>query len=57
MSAAWFWASRGLNELADDRTNDDDLEDFKTITKIINGGTTGLQERLKLFKAVEAVLT
>jgi len=53
LSAAWFWASRGLNELADDRTDDNDLEDFTTITRRINGGTVGLQERFKLFKLAE----
>jgi putative chitinase len=57
MSAAWFWASHGLNELADDRTDDNDLEDFTSITKIINGGTVGLQERFKLFTAAEQALT
>ena len=56
MSAAWFWASRGLNELADDKTGDNDLEDFTTITMRINGGTAGLQNRFQLFKAAEAAL-
>jgi putative chitinase len=56
MAAAWFWASRGLNELADDKTDDDDLEDFTTITRRINGGTAGLQERFALFKSAEAAL-
>lgn len=56
MSAAWFWASRGLNALADDRTDDNDLEDFTRITKIINGGTVGLQERFALYKQAEAAL-
>ena len=37
-SAAWFWASRGLNDLAD-------KGDFYRITKRINGGTNGLKER------------
>ena len=37
-SAAWFWASRGLNDLAD-------KGDFDRITKRINGGTNGLKER------------
>ena len=37
-SAAWFWASRGLNDLAD-------KGDFKRITKRINGGYNGLKER------------
>jgi putative chitinase len=50
LSAAWFWASNGLNALADDETGDDDLEDFSQITKRINGGTTGIQARFALFK-------
>lgn len=37
-SAAWFWASRGLNDLAD-------RGDFERITKRINGGLNGLKER------------
>jgi putative chitinase len=56
MSAAWFWASRGLNALADDRTDDSDLEDFTRITKIINGGTVGLNERFALYKQAAAAL-
>ncbi len=56
MAAAWFWASRGLNELADDETDDNDLEDFRSITQRINGGTAGIQERFALFKAMEAAL-
>ena len=38
-SAAWFWASRGLNDLSD-------RGDFERITKRINGGLNGYQERL-----------
>ena len=38
-SAAWFWASRGLNGLSD-------RGDFERITKRINGGLNGYQERL-----------
>jgi putative chitinase len=34
MSAAWFWASHGLNEVAD-------TGDFEKTTKIINGGLNG----------------
>ena len=56
MSAAWFWSSRGLNGLADDGTGDDDLEDFAEITKRINGGTTGLKDRLALLNEVAANL-
>ncbi|MGE8668017.1 MAG: glycoside hydrolase family 19 protein [Achromobacter mucicolens] len=56
MSAGWYWQSRGLNELADDRTHDDDLEDFARITRRINGGLAGLKERFALFKRVYAEL-
>ncbi len=56
LSAAWFWASLGLNELADDKTADDDLEDFKLITKRINGGLNGLTERANLALAIRAKL-
>jgi len=53
-SAAWFWQSRGLNALADDKTDDDDLEDFKAITLRINGGTNGLKMRLALLNKILA---
>jgi putative chitinase len=56
MIAAWFWSSRGLNALADDRTDDDDLEDFRAITIAINGGVTGLQARLALLNELDAKL-
>ena len=52
MSAAYFWYSHGLNALADDETDDNDLEDFTTITKKINGDTAGLKERFALFKTI-----
>jgi putative chitinase len=39
LSAGWFWNKRGLNSLADN-------EDWTTITKRINGGTIGLQDRI-----------
>lgn len=39
LSAAWFWDSRNLNELAD-------RGDIRAITKKINGGLTGYQDRL-----------
>lgn len=56
LSAGWYWQSRGLNELADDRTHDDDLEDFARITRRINGGLVGLKDRFALFKQVYAEL-
>jgi len=47
MSAGWFWNKRGLNALADN-------QDWETITKRINGGTLGLQDRIdKTHKAMD----
>lgn len=48
-SAAWFWKSHGLNELAD-------AGEFETITKRINGGLTGYPDRLALWGAAKDVL-
>lgn len=48
-SAAWFWQSHGLNELAD-------KQDFLRITKRINGGTNGWHERQKYYqRALEVI--
>jgi len=48
-SAAWFWQSNGLNELAD-------KGQFTTITRRINGGLNGLDARLQLWARAKAVL-
>ena len=48
-SAAWFWHSNGLNELAD-------KDQFTTITRRINGGLNGLDDRLQLWVRAKAVL-
>ena len=48
-SAAWFWQSNGLNELADN-------DQFTTITRRINGGLNGLDDRLQLWARAKAVL-
>ncbi|MGY2094491.1 glycoside hydrolase family 19 protein [Pseudomonas simiae] len=49
MSAAWFWSTRGLNTLADQ-------SDFLKITKRINGGLNGLEDRLQLWERAKRVL-
>lgn len=49
MSAGWYWQKTGLNSLADKC-------DFLTITKKINGGTNGLEERQALYKRALEVL-
>lgn len=41
LSSIYFWTSKGLNALAD-------KDEFTKITKIINGGTNGIDNRLKL---------
>ena len=48
-SAAWFWYSMGLNELAD-------AGDFKKITRRINGGLNGYAERCAFLAAAEQAI-
>lgn len=49
MSAAWFWDRARLNALAD-------KGDFLLITKRINGGTNGLEERQAFYERALKVL-
>jgi len=49
MSAGWYWQKTGLNSLAD-------KGDFLAITKKINGGTNGLEDRQALYKRALEVL-
>jgi len=49
MSAAWFWSTRGLNTLADQGQ-------FVKITRRINGGVNGLEDRLQLWERAKKVL-
>ena len=42
-SAAWFWEANNLNQWAD-------AGDILTLTKRINGGTIGLEDRIKHYK-------
>jgi len=49
LSAAWFWWDRGLNELADAGL-------FDRITRVINGGDTGREDRLQLWAKAKVVL-
>jgi putative chitinase len=46
LSAGWFWNKKGLNSLAD-------ASDLETMTKRINGGLIGLEDRkAKIAKAL-----
>lgn len=47
--AAWYWHSRNLNALAD-------AGDMRGITRKINGGLTGLADRLKRYEIARDVL-
>lgn len=47
LSAAWFWDSNNLNTLADKGDTDSDVT---AITKRVNGGTHGLDDRLSKFR-------
>lgn len=55
-SAGWFWQSNGLNELADKLGGADDYEVFKQITKRINGGYNGLEDRTELYENTKKVI-
>lgn len=48
-SAAWFWHQAGLNTLAD-------KGEFSRVTRRINGGLNGLEDRLKLWAKAREVL-
>ena len=48
-SACWFWATNKLERFAD-------ADDNLGLTKKINGGTIGLEDRNKRYKAAKAIL-
>lgn len=48
-SACWFWKTNGLNQIADSG-------DIVAMTKRINGGTIGLEDRQKHYRHALAVL-
>lgn len=49
LSASQYWSDHGLSALAD-------AGDFETITRRINGGTNGLEDRVELWKSAKAAL-
>jgi putative chitinase len=56
LSAAWFWQSHGLNELADLLDGDTHDGVFVQITRGIDGGTAGLSERQAYWQRARAAL-
>lgn len=53
VSAGWFWQNHKLNEIADKGI---DTEVVSKITKVINGGTNGLSDRIILFNKYLGIL-
>jgi putative chitinase len=49
LSAAWWWTNHYLNGYAD-------VGQFERITRIINGGTNGLADRMALYGAAKKAL-
>lgn len=49
LSSCWFWSKHNLNQLAD-------VSDMTAITKKVTGGSTALDQRLALYKAILASL-
>lgn len=47
--AGWFWNSRGLNAWAD-------KDDVRTVTKLINGGYNGLDDRIRYLNLFKTAL-
>jgi putative chitinase len=48
-AAAWFWHTHGLNELAD-------VDDFASITRRINGGLKGIDDRRRRWEIARSTL-
>jgi putative chitinase len=48
-SAGWYWSTRQLN-------GDADRDDVRTVTRVINGGYNGLDDRMQLLDAAKQVL-
>lgn len=53
LSAAWFWDTNNLSSLADKGATDADVT---AITKRVNGGTHGLEDRLSKFNIYYTLL-
>lgn len=55
-SAAWWWENAGLNAVADGLGGANDTEVFKQITKRINSGYNGLDDRLAIYERAKTVI-
>lgn len=58
LSAAWYWRKNPrISILAHDAPDDDDQADFVTVTRLVNGGTTGLTERRVYWERAKRAFT
>lgn len=48
LAAAWYWAQRGINRLAD-------TDDLEAVTRAVNGGVHGIQDRARWLAKAKAV--
>lgn len=53
LSAGWFWNKKNLNSLCDPLSD----ENIKELTRRINGGTIGLEDRIMKIKKVFSILS
>lgn len=58
MSAGWYWNSRNINNSINIIPSDDNsiLADIKQVTRLVNGGTNGLSDRISKFKKAYSIL-
>jgi putative chitinase len=52
-SAAWYFEKRGLWKICDEG---DDINTIKKVTKLVNGGFNGLQDRIQKFEIFNTLL-
>jgi putative chitinase len=56
----YYWTTNNLNQIISNLPKDDDINlvnNVKEITKRINGGTNGLNERIELYKKCKSILS
>lgn len=52
-AAGWFWDTNSCNDIADDPTE----QSFRRLTRRINGGLHGIQDRLYLYERAKRLLS
>ncbi len=55
-SAALWWKANGLNALADKLSGSGERKTFEAITKRVNGGLNGIDDRWEIYQRAKAVI-